>query len=205
MVTIDSNLLAAFVGAVTGGAASLAGSIYVGRRDLTRKTRIHMYHDLIPPLQEEICRLIERKPQSMKPREEVYRAVEALARQGILAGRTVSRRLTAVENLCQDQQRTYKTWEERSLQGKPKFTEEVQRENSRLEEEYQRKLAEAVSRGKGTYGLERGTSPVMEQYRAAEAHLEKELQGYKVHFFELDRSIAKQLNAIHQFLRRKIR
>jgi hypothetical protein len=195
MVKVDSNLLAAFVGAVTGGAASLAGSVFVGRRDLTRKTRIHMYHDLIPPLQEEISRLIGKKSQDPEPRKEIYEGVEALARESVVAGRIDSKRLAVLQNLCADQQKIYDKREMRS-KGGPRYTVEIDREFTRL-----RKEAES----REEFLAKRNASPVIRQYRAAEAQLQKDLEEYAADFFRLDQSIAKQLNEMQEFLRRKIR
>jgi hypothetical protein len=205
MIKIDSNLLAAFVGAVTGGAASLAGSIYVGRRDLTRKTRIRMYHDLIPPIQEDISRLIEEESQSPEPRKEIYRAVKVLARESVLAGRIDSRKLAVLENLCNDQQTSYEKLKKHREQGRPQPPPKGQSETTRLDQEYQQRLAEAASRGQSLSNIKRGTSPVIEQYRAAQVQWDKELEEYTADFFKLDQCIAEQLNELHQFLRRKIR
>ena len=47
---MDTELVAALLGALVGGAASLAGSVIINRLQLRREMRIRIYYELIPKL-----------------------------------------------------------------------------------------------------------------------------------------------------------
>jgi hypothetical protein len=100
---LDSNIVSALLGALVGGAASLAGSVLVARRQLTRETRIRMYNELVPALQQEVARYANLV---IPPFSEFERHVEALHRAAIIAGCSDSARVRHIELLVADLRRS---------------------------------------------------------------------------------------------------
>lgn len=98
-------LLGAFVGAVVGGLASAAGSVWVNRRELTRATRVRIYDELLPDLlmahYEGVIDPLVGKPLKASPAK--WQTYEALRRSAIIASRADARRaetlLNAVDGL----------------------------------------------------------------------------------------------------------
>jgi len=76
------DVLLLLLGSVVGWLGSISGSVIVGRRELTRTSRIRMYRELLPPL---INATLDAKPWSAPP---IPRSsIEDLYREGVLAGR----------------------------------------------------------------------------------------------------------------------
>lgn len=74
--------LIALAGAIVGGAASLAGSVWVARRELTRVARVRMYNELLPPMIQAWAASGAGLFSQGVSREEF----DALRRQAVLAG-----------------------------------------------------------------------------------------------------------------------
>jgi hypothetical protein len=87
-------LAAALLGAVVGGVLTMCGTIVVGRRELTRRSRIEIYDVLLPtlfrssqaPVQGQGIRLLS------PPNWQTEATRDAVVRAGTLAGRSTAKR-----------------------------------------------------------------------------------------------------------------
>jgi hypothetical protein len=110
---MDSNLVAAllgaFVGAVGGGAASLAGSVIVNRLQLRREMRIRMYDDLLPKLAVDFARTDAEITSSLAPEipKAFQSALAEMKRASVIAGRTDAARVTELSRLVSARNATY--------------------------------------------------------------------------------------------------
>jgi hypothetical protein len=92
---MDSNLVAAllgaFVGAAAGGVASFAGSVVVNRLQLRREMRIRIYDELIPRLLESSFTISEKGSVLPVPRDklppEFRSTVRNIERTAVIGGR----------------------------------------------------------------------------------------------------------------------
>jgi hypothetical protein len=76
------SLLSALVGALVGGAASLAGTVLVNRMQMATAARMRMYDEMLPKLSEAIS-----GPNQLD-RDAVTKILEQLLRVGAIAGRS---------------------------------------------------------------------------------------------------------------------
>jgi hypothetical protein len=107
---LAAALLGAFVGAIGGGAASLAGSVIVNRRELRRKMRIRIYDELLPKLiKENFSRTakgeVVSKPASERPTVFNHDLIREIERASVLAGRRIVARVRNAEELMLDKYR----------------------------------------------------------------------------------------------------
>lgn len=202
---IDSSLVAAFVGALVGGAASLAGSIFVGRRDLTRRVRIQMYQELIPPLQDKMIRITndsaasprDRIIKETSPRDEVYAAMTVLHRASVIAGRSDSTKVKALEELCRRQQETSRRYlESRKLDVDGEYNRAIQR----LERQIR---ASALSIQDPARRMVEASEEIAQDLNLTK--WQSNLKQTEDDYLALDRSIVEQLGSIYRLLERKIR
>lgn len=81
MLVPSVDLLLLLLGTVIGSIGSMAGSVILGRHELTRAARIRIYRDLLPPM-------VDATLDASVWSAEISRSqVEALYREGVLAGR----------------------------------------------------------------------------------------------------------------------
>lgn len=85
------DVLLLLLGTVIGSVGSVAGSVIVGRRELTRNARIRIYRDLLPPL---LALAGQPSSQALIEREHF----EKLYRESVLAGRTERRRVEQLKD-----------------------------------------------------------------------------------------------------------
>jgi hypothetical protein len=88
---MDTELVAALLGALVGGAASLAGSVIINRLQLRREMRIRIYYELIPKLLKSSFTISENRrilpvPQDKLP-SEFRSTVRDIERAAVIAGR----------------------------------------------------------------------------------------------------------------------
>jgi hypothetical protein len=89
-----SSLLAGVVGAIVGGAASLAGTVLVNRMQMATNARVRMFEELLPrleralgPYNRALASVVNEKVGGSEQDESVQEALTALARTGSIAGR----------------------------------------------------------------------------------------------------------------------
>jgi hypothetical protein len=104
-----AGLVGAVVGAILGGAASLMASVIIGRQQLCRTTRINMYDEQLPEIQEALPHWIELDPGYMEgildawaedgewiyenevqldKADKLFKLIEALHRSSVIAGKS---------------------------------------------------------------------------------------------------------------------
>jgi hypothetical protein len=97
---LAAALLGAFVGAVGGGAAPLAGSVIVNRLQLRREMRIRMYDELLPKLIDgHFTRSGVRLfpiPDKVPHPSEVLQTMREMERASVIAGRKEAERVRAL-------------------------------------------------------------------------------------------------------------
>ena len=76
-------LLSALLGAVVGGAATLAGSVLVSRWELQRRARLRLYEELLPRVKNETWPQFRRRDGG---HEELEQSLDALERTAVIAG-----------------------------------------------------------------------------------------------------------------------
>jgi hypothetical protein len=205
-VNVESSLIAALVGALVGGAASLAGSILVGRQDLTRKMRIQMYQDMLPSLQEKVSEIIKdsSRQQSLRlitsldeVRDEVYKAITVLRRAAIIAGRRDSSRIKRIEELCR-RQKDLSEGHAQILEERPAFKVDIAL--MKLKREYEEA---GLSDDERTRRLAEAKKDIEQELRIEEKEAKRKQTADE--YFALDQAILEQLKNMHRFLERKIR
>ena len=82
-----TSLLAAFVGAIVGGAASLAGTVLVNKMQMSTNARMRLYDELLPKLEQAADRMQYPPTPTPFEQEERLAAVLAMRRAGAVAGR----------------------------------------------------------------------------------------------------------------------
>ena len=101
-----SNLLAALVGAIVGGAASLAGTVLVNRMQMATNARLRMYDELLPAF----ARKVDRSETATSGQvmlaaiAEADGALDALRRASAIAGRQERKAVHKLMNLWIDLQ-----------------------------------------------------------------------------------------------------
>jgi hypothetical protein len=85
-------LLSALLGAIVGGAATLTGSVLVNRWELRRTARFRMYQELLPKVRNETWPRYRWHDDSREAQEAFERSLEALEREGAIAGELEWRR-----------------------------------------------------------------------------------------------------------------
>jgi hypothetical protein len=87
-----TSLLSGVVGAIVGGAASLAGTVLVNRMQLATNARMRMYDELLPKFQQDVEEFIRTAPDkgfretSQDAAQRVDEALRALMRASTAAG-----------------------------------------------------------------------------------------------------------------------
>jgi hypothetical protein len=97
-------LLGAFLGAVVGGATSLAGSVIVNRMQLKRQMRIRMYDELLPQLSEHFTRTpwgVHHRIYGNLPRD-FERIVTEVERASVIAGRSDAAKVKKLRQLVDE-------------------------------------------------------------------------------------------------------
>jgi hypothetical protein len=80
-----TSLLSGVVGAIVGGAASLAGTVLVNKRQMATNARMRLYDELLPRLE----RAIDELGREFRPvvEEQMPELLSAVRRAGAIAGR----------------------------------------------------------------------------------------------------------------------
>jgi hypothetical protein len=92
-----TSLLAALVGAIVGGAASLAGTMVANKRQMATNARMRLYDELLPKLADAVDAVIDPQvPEDQMAEEAMPELLAVVRRVGAIAGRQERR---AVHNL----------------------------------------------------------------------------------------------------------
>jgi hypothetical protein len=87
-----TSLLSGVVGAIVGGAASLAGTMLVNKRQMATNARMRLYDELLPELETAVDGLINPQlPGDGLAEERILGLLEKVRRVGIIAGRMEQR------------------------------------------------------------------------------------------------------------------
>jgi hypothetical protein len=101
-----SSLLAGVVGAVVGGVASLAGSMFVNKWQMATHARMRLYDELLPNLASAMDSAIDPQvPEDQMAEEYVPELLEKVRRASAIAGpveRKAAHNLTVLWNRYQD-------------------------------------------------------------------------------------------------------
>jgi hypothetical protein len=82
-----TSLLAALVGAIVGGAASLAGTMFVNKRQMATHARMRLYDELLPNLASAMYSAIDPQvPEDQVAEEFVPELLEKVQRASAIAG-----------------------------------------------------------------------------------------------------------------------
>lgn len=85
---------------VVGAVASVGGTIYVGRAELTRRERIRLYQDVVSPLIKEVRGIADSyNTGNLRDHGRVQEQLTALSRATVIAGRADSRQVEGLEEL----------------------------------------------------------------------------------------------------------
>jgi hypothetical protein len=106
---LSAALLGAFVGAVGGGAASLAGSVIVNRLQLRRQMRIRIYDELLPQL----TKHFRETPSGTRSQlygdlpDDFQQVVKKMERASVIAGRADAGKVKELSQLVSHRNTRY--------------------------------------------------------------------------------------------------
>jgi hypothetical protein len=114
-----TSLVSGVVGAIVGGAASLAGTMYVNKRQMATNARMRLYDELLPELETAVDSLINPQlPGDELAEERIPELLEKVRRVGAIAGRMEQRNSHNLWKLWREHQAELevelKAWRERT-------------------------------------------------------------------------------------------